>query len=61
MTGVTQIRYEDILFLKRAIREVLLVRDAKNIQMLKCFDLKNTLDGLTLLLKKTMGSDDFII
>ena len=29
--------------------------------MLKCFDLKTTLDGLTMLLEKTLGSQDYIV
>lgn len=48
--------YEDIVFLKRAIREVILSRDPNNIQMLKCFTLENSLQGLCLLLKKALAS-----
>ena len=49
--------YEDIVFLKRAVREVLLARDPNNIQILKCFSLENTLQGLCLLLKKVLQVD----
>lgn len=54
LTGLNQLGYEDIVFLKRAIREVLLSRDPNNIQMLKCFTLENSLQGLCLLLKKVL-------
>ena len=56
ITGLNDIGYEDIVFLKRAIREVILSRDPNNIQMLKCFTLENSLQGLCLLLKKTLAS-----
>ena len=56
LTGMRDIGYEDIVFLKRAIREVILSRDPNNIQMLKCFTLENSLQGLCLLVKKVMAS-----
>ena len=43
LTGLNELGYEDIVFLKRAVREVLLSRDPNNIQMLKCFTLENSL------------------
>jgi len=52
LTGVKDVSYEDIVFLKRAIRQVLLSQDPNNIQMLKCFTLPNVLQGLCLLMKK---------
>lgn len=54
LTGLNDLSYEDIVFLKRAIREVLLSRDPNNIQMLKCFTLENSLQGLCQLLKKVL-------
>lgn len=56
ITGVKQINYEDIVFLKRVVREVLLAKDQQNIQMLLCFSLHNTLQGLLLLLKQVTDS-----
>lgn len=56
LTGLNNIGYEDIVFLKRAVREVLLSRDPNNIQMLKCFTLENSLQGLCLLLKKVLAT-----
>ena len=56
LTGLNDIGYEDIVFLKRAIREVILSRDPNNIQMLKCFTLENALQGLCLLLRKVTTS-----
>lgn len=55
LTGLNDISYQDIVFLKRAIREVILSRDPNNIQMLKCFTLENSLQGLCLLLKKVLA------
>jgi hypothetical protein len=46
ITGLKEVRYEDIVFLKRMVREVLLSQDQNNIQMLKCFTIQNTLEGL---------------
>ena len=54
LTGLKDVNYEDIVFLKRAIRESILSRDQNNIQILKCFSLENTLQGLCLLLKKML-------
>lgn len=58
VTGVPRVRFEDLVFLKRAVREVLLAKDPNNIQVLKCFNLRNTLHGLTLLLKQ-VSSEPF--
>ena len=52
LTGMKDLSYEDITFMKRAVREIVLSRDPNNIQVLKCFSLENTLQGLCLLLKK---------
>ena len=54
LTGLKDVNYEDIVFLKRAIRESILSRDQNNIQILKCFSLENTLQGLCILLKKML-------
>ena len=68
LTGLKDINYEDIVFLKRAIRESVLSRDPNNIQILKCFSLENTLQGLCKLLKNMLegskigkGEQDFTI
>ena len=63
ITGLNEIGYEDIVFLKRAIREVILSRDPNNIQMLKCFTLENSLQGLCQLLNTvlTKKDDGFIV
>ena len=54
LTGLKDVNYEDIVFLKRAVRELVLSRDANNIQVLKCFSLENTLQGLCILLKNQL-------
>ena len=56
MTGMKDLSYEDITFMKRAVREIVLSRDPNNIQVLKCFSLENTLQGLILLLKKHLSA-----
>ena len=56
LTGMKDISYEDIMFMKRAVRELVLSRDPNNIQIIKCFSLENTLQGLCLLLKKHMSA-----
>ena len=68
LTGLNDIRYEDIVYVKRLVREVILSRDPQNIQMLKCFTLENTLQGLCILLKKIVhtpltkiDTKDFIV
>ena len=46
--------YEDLIFLKRAMREVLLSKDPRNIQILKAFSIENAISGLCLLLEKAI-------
>ena len=43
VTGVKDVSYQDIVYLKRMIREVIFSKDPRNIQMLKCFTLHNVL------------------
>jgi len=56
ITGLKSIRYEDIVYLKRGIREAMLSNDSDNIQMLKCLTLHNSLRGLCILTKRITKS-----
>jgi hypothetical protein len=57
LTGMDDLRYEDIVFAKRLVRDTLMSRDPQNIQMLKCFTLENVLQGLCMLVKRVMPTD----
>lgn len=46
MTGIDQVRYCDVAYLKEVIKSQLLGGNEKNIQMLTCFSLENALNGL---------------
>lgn len=37
VTGLPAFGYQDIVFVKRAVKEVVMGTDAENIQLLKCF------------------------
>lgn len=51
ITGVTDIRYFDMAFLKEKMKAVLLAGEKNNIQMLTSFSITNVLNGLLYLLK----------
>lgn len=42
-------------FFTEVVKQVLLARNPKNIQMLTCFSLQNALNGLELLLREKFG------
>jgi Zn-dependent oligopeptidase len=60
ITGVKEIRYYDMVYLKELLRGILLAGDQNNIQMLYCFTLENVLNGLLILLKDLFRKDCII-